>query len=417
MTPSSSQKPAEPSPSQRPVELSSTTAVIPSSSQRPVEPSRTPSSTSSKTVRPSNVDVLDYTSRPNEPMYTVKPTCNIWVCPEGYDIYNQNGKVVCRYYKLADYNIVDLPDTPEGPGGSYADYFCPKGMKMVSVRTSKDPTVQPTYYCEAYTDARFLRCPTASRKPLFVSAFPSLVYKTPVRTASRKPLFFKGSLEFVGADLDALVNPIVLKKLIYGLSCTVKDSPKSILLKEILQKVGTQVQRIPFVLPEIGDATIDCPAATVTPSPKVNLARRLQSGDEKIEVVYSYQAADETYTPPTEVNVSESALLTEVTMDVSLGTEPASVVAYSMTSETAVGVGGGNQVAGNGDQSPSDSTGAMAGGIIGAGIGAAIVAAAVTYQVVKRRRKEQITKVVKNPANAKVVDAMDSRWASSPSMV
>jgi hypothetical protein len=59
----------------------------------------------------------------------------------------------------------------------------------------------------------------------------------------------------------------------------------------------------------------------------------------------------------------------------------------------------------------------MAGGIVGAGIGAALVAAAVTYQVVKRRRKEQITKVVKNPANAKVVDAVDSRWASAPSMV
>jgi hypothetical protein len=87
-----------------------------------------------------------------------------------------------------------------------------------------------------------------------------------------------------------------------------------------------------------------------------------------------------------------------------------------MTSETAVDVGN-NQASSGNQSSPSDSTGVMAGGIIGAGIGAAVVAAAVTYQVVKRRRKEQITKVVKNPANAKVVDAMDSRWASVPSMV
>jgi hypothetical protein len=427
---------------------SASTSASPSSSRtatasyKPVDPSRTPTATATATAtptptptptptatvsrsqsgnpvyhsvtpRPSNVDVLDYTNRPNEPLVTNKPTCDIWICPEGYDIFNQNGKVVCRYYKLADYNIVDLPDTPEGQSGSsYADYFCSTGMKMVSVKTSKDPTVRPTYYCEAYTNARFLYCPTASRKPFFASPFPSLIYKSRVATASRKPLFFKGSLEFVGADINAFTNPTVLKKLIYALSCTVKDSPKSISIKSILHKVGTRVQTIPFVIPEVGDASIVCETSPKT-SASVNIARRMQTAqDQSIEVVYSYQAADETYTPPTEVSVT--SLLTEVAVDVSLTNESSSMVAFSLTSDPTIG-GGGNQVANNNPSPAPTNTGALVGGILSAGIGAAIVAAAITYQVVKRRRKQSVTKVVKNPTT--VVDIMDTRWASQPIMV
>jgi hypothetical protein len=153
-------------------------------------PSMTPKiieRTASPSVRPSNVDVLDYTNRPVEPLYTRKPDCNIWVCPPEYEVTNLNGKVVCKYYKLADYNVIALPSDPEGNVGYYNEYYCPTGIKLVVI---KDAVESEKYWCEAYTDAIWTACPSVSSTPKVdrsSTRTPSMTAKVQQDTYSASP--------------------------------------------------------------------------------------------------------------------------------------------------------------------------------------------------------------------------------------
>jgi hypothetical protein len=132
-------------------------------------------------ITPSNADVFEYTNRPLEPLYTRKPDCNFWACPADYEITNLDGKVICKYYKSANYDIVDLPDTPEGlTGGSSNKYYCPTGTRLITIQGAVESM---KYFCEGLTDAIWTACPS-------VSSTPSMTYKrnVPSTSADRSPI-------------------------------------------------------------------------------------------------------------------------------------------------------------------------------------------------------------------------------------
>jgi hypothetical protein len=167
---------------------SMTPKIVPSSS-----PSNTPKvvdteRTVSPSARPSNVDVIDYTNRPVEPLYTRKPDCNIWVCPAEYEVTNVNGKVICKYYKSAEYNQITLPDGPEGQtGGFWNDYYCPKGTKLITIQGAVESR---KYWCEGFTDAVWTPCPSVSSTPKVdpsSTRTPSMTAKVQQDTYSTSP--------------------------------------------------------------------------------------------------------------------------------------------------------------------------------------------------------------------------------------
>jgi hypothetical protein len=136
--------------------------------------------TVSPSARPSNVDVHEYTNRPVEPLYTRKPDCNFWSCPAEYEVTNVNGKVICKYYKSAEYDIIDLPETPEGvTGGSWNKYYCPTGTKLITIQGAVEAE---KYWCEGFTDAKWLACPSVSSTPT-----PSMTAKVQQDTYSTSP--------------------------------------------------------------------------------------------------------------------------------------------------------------------------------------------------------------------------------------
>jgi hypothetical protein len=393
-------------------------------------PCETP--TSSLTARPSNVEVLDVTNKPVEIVATKKPNCNIWLCPKDFSLAIVNERTVCKYYKPADYNIINLPDHVEGtPGGSYNEYFCPTGTKMITLQGRPE---SERFYCEGYADAKWLSCPTQSPRIRTPITFPSPIYKTQVaRTAgpSRKPLFYQSSLVFNGAIADALVNPKVIKKLVIGLSCSVNDIPSTIKIKEICKK-GNETVCIPFAVPEIEDVLVDCkrmypsatPTRTIYKEIVVPYFRQLQvDASSTVEVKYEYTPTDTAIVPAT-VNVNDSPVLSEVALDISLTDSPSEMVAYSMTTTLITSTGGdASSASGTADNVSAISTAsrnAIIGIVVGCiAMGAIVIAGMMGYRKSKRERREKMmtANVTQNPAVIDVVPSGNERWAFPPQVV
>jgi hypothetical protein len=369
----------------------------------------------SPSARPSNVDVADYTSQPG-PLYTSKPDCNIWVCPNGYDVANINGKVMCKYYKSADYNQITLPDGPEGqPGGFYNQYYCPTGTKLVVIKGAVE---SKKYWCEGYTDARWLACPTNSPRIRTPIALPSPIYKSPLTTRgpSRRPLFYGGSIDFNGAIADALADPRIIKKLILGLSCAVNDIPSSIKIKSICKKSAFRVC-LPIPVVEVEDILIDCkrmyPSTSPSPIASPVNYRQLQEIDGAVEVKYEYQPVDDSFTPSS-VTFDDSPVLKEVAIDVSLTGESSTMVAYSMTSVPASEGESSATTTGTSSSLSAASRNAIVGIVVGCvALGAILVGGLVVNRNIKRGRREKLvgTNATKNPAT----DV--TRWAFAPQTV
>jgi hypothetical protein len=271
-----------------------------------------------RTVTPSNVDVLEYTNRPIEPLYTRKPDCNIWICPDEYEVTNVNGKVTCKYYKSADYNLIQLPDSPEGNiGGFWNEYYCPTGTKLITIQGAVEAK---KYWCEGYTDARWLACPSVSSTPsmtykrnvpstspdrspivdaVITVAFPSrrvsssmsprrspkfskFPWFTPVM--SKKPLFgtsITGALTFPQASI-AIVDK--LKELQVHLACAFHVDVDKVRITSIVRNINGTKYDLPFDISNVEVPLIGC--YRIDPSPSPALARMLQSVNGEIVVSY-----------------------------------------------------------------------------------------------------------------------------------
>jgi hypothetical protein len=312
--------------------------------------------------------VHDYTNRPVEPLYTRKPDCNFWSCPAEYELTNVNGKVTCKYYKSADYNLIQLPDSPEGNiGGFYNEYYCPRGTKLITIQGAVEAK---KYWCEGYTDASWLACPS-------VSSTPSMTYKnqnnvvrssspnrSPIADASstdamytsrvypsmsprRSPKFSKfpwftpvmskkpllgtsinGALTFPQASI-AIVDK--LKELQVHLACAFHVDVDKIRITSVVRNINGTKFDLPFDISNVEVPLIGCyrvdpsPSPSPSPSPALALARMLQSVNG--EIVVNYVMIDST---------AEVLTVDPTVIEVAIASDPAIIDFASSMGSTSV---------------------------------------------------------------------------------
>ena len=272
-------------------------------------------------ITPSNADVFEYTNRPLEPLYTRKPDCNFWSCPAKYEITNVNGKVTCKYYKSADYDIIDLPDTPEGvTGGSWNKYYCPTGTKLITIQGAVEAE---KYWCEGFTDAIWTPCPSVSSTPTMTyknnvrssvpnrspisnasttGAFPSrrvppsmsprpspkfskFPWFTPVMT--KKPLFgtsISGALTFPRASITTIDK---VKELQVHLACMFHVDIEKVSITSIVRYINGTKFNIPFDISTLSSLEVPLIGCYKNDTPSPVLARVLQSVNGDIVVNYA----------------------------------------------------------------------------------------------------------------------------------
>ena len=339
-------------------------------------PSMTPKiveRTVSPSARPSNVDVYEYSNRPVEPLYTRKPDCNFWMCPAEYEVTNVNGKVICKYYKSAEYNQITLPDGPEGQtGGFYNEYYCPRGTTLITIQGAVEAK---KYWCEGFTDASWSACPSVSSTPSVtynrnvpstspnrssiadaastVSLYTSRVsprispkfsrfpWFTPVM--SKKPLFgtsINGALTFPQASI-AIVDK--LKELQVHLSCAFHVDVDKVIITSVVRNINGTKYDLPFDISNVEVPLIGC--YRVDPSPSPALARMLQSVNG--EIIVSYVMNDST---------AEVLSVDPTVVQAAIASDPAIIDFASSMGSTTVGSSANAASSPSGDGISSSNT-------------------------------------------------------------